>query len=390
MIRIRQLLDILGTVLVLLACLSVLYNWDPTRIYVKRLKASDQYLYDTVRPELRDVDAAQFISIQNNVDAITARKRLAEVIWGEAGLPLDDLPDQISDDVRNIPMLSSTCATLEYDYTALRLRCQLDRYQNWSNLAGIDELITAVGPLYKPSIAYFRPKTFNGTLIVYQHGYAGTYHAMDRYLKILINQGYAVLASNHVGYGDIYCHAPADLSVWCQVGWGKADVPLPMRVHFSPLVTAINYGLAQGSVDRVAMIGFSAGGWLTSVMAAVDTRITNSYTVAAFMPPYLQRDNEQPPNQRYKPLFKAASMLDQFVLGASGIKRRQVQIFNKFDRCCYSGERGLLYEKAVQDAVSAAASGSFHVVIDETHARHKVSRWAFEWIVVDLEATHDK
>ena len=98
--NIRKAFDILGAALVLLTCLSVLYNWDPTRIYVKRFKAADQYLYDDIRPELRDVDPASFITIRNDADAQAARKRLIDVIWGEPGSPLDSLPDQVSLDVK--------------------------------------------------------------------------------------------------------------------------------------------------------------------------------------------------------------------------------------------------------------------------------------------------
>ena len=87
-------------------------------------------------------------------------------------------------------------------------------------------------------------------------------------------------------------------------------------------------------------------------------------------------------------MFEAASILDQFILGASdagnGPARRQVQFFNKFDRCCYAGERALIYEQAVAGSVGAMESGSFDVVIDETHPRHKLSRWVFNKILADL------
>ncbi len=389
MAGVRMALDIFGVLFVLAAFLSVLYYWDPTRAYYKRFKASDEFLYETIDPRFLAEDPDSFITIRGQSDKIDTRAKLTRVIWGEAGIPLEAGPDEIVRDIHLAENLPSDCPAREFAYTHLRLECQVMKYAGWSNLSGIDELRTTVGPDYTASMAFFRPRVSNGVLVVYQHGYAGTYHAKHRYLEELIDKGYAVLAANHIGYGDNYCYEPTAKKVWCDVGWGKFGVPLPLRVHFSPLVKAINYGLRQENMKRVAMIGFSAGGWLTSVLAAVDPRIVRSYPVAGFMPRFLQRDGERPPNQLYQPLFDAAGMLDQFVLGASGAGRRQVQFFNKYDRCCYGGSRGLIYKSAVAASVNKLGEGSFDVIIDETHARHKISRWTFDKILSDLNQITD-
>lgn len=237
------------------------------------------------------------------------------------------------------------------------MKCQLDRYSDWEALAGIDELQVEISPVYIASVAYFRPKSHNGTLVVFQNGYASNYHHQFRHIEKLIGEGCTVSALNHPGYGDNFCQVNTERDKWCRVGWGRYEVPLRMHVHFSPVVVAINHGLKEGRFNHVAMIGFSAGGWLTSVMAAIDHRLELSIPVAGFMPPYLQREGEQPPNQTYKQLFEAASMQDQFVMGAVGKNRRQVQMFNKYDRCCYIGERATLYENGIKDAVHAGGGG---------------------------------
>jgi len=61
-----------------------------------------------------------------------------------------------------------------------------------------------------------------------------------------------------------------------------------------------------------------------------------------------------------------------------------LQVFNRFDRCCYSNTKGKLYEKAVKDAARLAGGGQFDVLIDETHARHKISDYAMETILKDM------
>lgn len=380
--------DVLGVLLVIAAWLSVLYYWDPTRVLVKRLKADSPYTYDELRPEHVDINPGRFMVVADSAGANDARERLAQVIWGQPAAPRDLLPTTVRKDLLTERPATDDCAELEFqkNETLQRLKCQLHRYENWPGLAGIDELMVEVGPLYKASVAYFRPKSANGVLVLYQNGYASTYHHQFRHIERLINAGFTVAAANHTGYGDNYCPKGSPLLAWCDVGWGAYDVPLPMRVHFSPLVAAINHGIRESGFEDIAMIGLSAGGWLTSVMAAVDRRIVLSYPVAGFMPPYLQEEGEQPPNQTYEPLFAAASMLDQFVLAADAPGRRQLQIFNRYDRCCYGNIRAQLYEPAVKQRVRDVNGGAFDVRIDETHARHKISRWALDQIIRDILA----
>ena len=211
----------------------------------------------------------------------------------------------------------------------------------------------------------------------------GTYHAQYRHIQRLVAAGFTVAAANLPKYGDNQCEGP-EKSSWCAVAEGVFSVPHPMKVFFSPLAEAINFALSQGRISHAAMIGLSGGAWITAVMSAVDTRIGRSYPVAGVMPFYMRRDKEWPANQVYPPLMETAGMLDLFVLGGSGAGRRQVQFFNRYDRCCYNGLRPLVYEEDVQEAVRESGGGAFDVVIDETHARHKVSRWAFRRIVEDL------
>ncbi len=76
--------------------------------------------------------------------------------------------------------------------------------------------------------------------------------------------------------------------------------------------------------------------------------------------------------------------MDMYVLAAVGPGRRFTQIFNRFDRCCFANTLGRLYEPAVKKAVKDVnGGGAFNVVIDETHADHKVSKWTIEKIFND-------
>ena len=162
-----------------------------------------------------------------------------------------------------------------------------------------------------------------------------------------------------------------------------------MRVLFSPIMASIGHGLDSGDVNRVTMIGFSAGSWLTVVASAIDPRIKNSYTIGGVMPRFLQETEEIAPNQLYRPYQQIGSLLDQFILGADLPGRRQVQFFNRYDRCCNRNTRALLYRIHVANAVHNVGGGFFDVRIDETHPRHKISRWTLEAILDDLKQGKD-
>lgn len=383
-LTLRNAFDILGVGLVLAAVFIALYYWDPSRAYLKQALTSDEYLYDKVEPALLAQDPAAYIHVRD-ADAVSRiRDRAIDVIWGMDGLPEEGLPDEVIRDLDKRASVPQECQERRFTKYSLTLSCEVGNYAGWDNLAGIDDLKIAVGQAYIGSVGYFRPRRANGVLVIYQHGFAGTYHAQYRYLKRLIAEGYTVAATNVPWYGDNICRTEEARS-WCDVSAGVFDVPLPLRVYFTPLAKTINFALRDGRVRHVAIVGFSGGAWIASVMAAVDTRIGRSYPVAGVIPFYMRRAKEWPPNQFYAPLMEAASMLDLFILGGSGPGRRQIQFFNRFDRCCYNGPRPLQYEDAVQTAVQITGDGAFDVVLDETHARHKISRWAFERILKDLQ-----
>ena len=124
--------------------------------------------------------------------------------------------------------------------------------------------------------------------------------------------------------------------------------------------------------------------------AALEPRIERSYPIAGVYPNYMRRGQEIMPDgpPSYPPMIEIANHLELFVLGSTGVSRRQVQFFNRFDRCCFNGLRSELYTQAVRDAVAATPEGgAFDVVIDETHADHRISRFAAQSIIGDLMRT---
>jgi hypothetical protein len=71
-------------------------------------------------------------------------------------------------------------------------------------------------------------------------------------------------------------------------------------------------------------------------------------------------------------------------MGATGKNRRQIQILNEFDACCFSGTGYTTYEDLVTDRVIKLHEGSFDVFLDSSHEQHMISDVALELILKDL------
>ena len=351
------------------AFLTFLYYWDPTRLVWKRWMASSPTLYEEVDPRLLAVDPADFITVRSEEALARTRQALIQAIWGRADLPPFPGPATI-ERVYPAPSNAASCPLLQ-DKLARRLDCNLDLYRDTANLAAIDRLAFRITDQYVSIAGHFIPRSGNGKVVIYQHGYAGTYHDQWRHIARLVAEGYAVLALNLPAYGENAIPAAV---------MDEADP----RIFIDPALAAAHYATERLHYRAVAMLGLSAGAWVTVMAAAVEPEIIQSYAVAGVLPVYLRREKETAPPQLDSRLLQAADYLDIYVLGTSGVGRSQMQIFNRFDRCCFAGPRGLVYEEAVQEAVAATGAGRFQVILDETHARHKISAFAMDHILTDL------
>lgn len=341
-------------------------GYAPARIAWKRWRAPDKYTYDEIDPRFRQTDPRSLITVRTREAADERRAALIAAIFGAQGYPAERRPDRVEANV-TMPELG-----------------RID------SLAGIDRLTVDLGHgVTKPSYL-MRPARANGTLVLYQHGYAGTFIQVRQHIKAMLDQGYTVLAMNLLSYDAGTWPAQMNLP---GRGWYRVaphDLPTffehPMRFWFEPAAAALNHAFATGGFQHVYMLGFSMGGWTTQVMAAMTPLIERSYSVAGGYSLYLrsQERNETPPPVLYGRLAQAADYLDMYVLAADRPGRRQLQIFNRYDRCCYRNTKALLYRDATREAIGEIGGGSFDVIIDETHADHKISDHAMALILADM------
>lgn len=374
----RVFFKILGCFFLIASVVSFLYYWDSSRIYFMSLKSKNSFAFGDLPKEITDFNLAATLHLQSSDQVSDARDALQQAILGYSDLSRAQIDAQAIIYASGGRYNSADCDL--FHPSANLTFCEISHYSQWDALQAIERLDIVMAPNYIPKVFVFYPAKTNGKLVLYHHGYAGTFNDQHVLIRRLVEAGYSVAAFNMTGYGDNILNRP---SPWIEAINGDfAAIDHPLRVFFHPIIATMNYLQETHGFKHIAMMGVSAGGWATAVTAALDPRIVKSYPVAGVLPIGLRHgDKERAAPQYYPPMLAAASYLDMFVLASDRPGRSQMQFFNRYDRCCFNNVRGKLYEKIV----ASHAEGGFSVLIDETHARHKISSWAFDHILQDMQ-----
>ncbi|WP_327588911.1 hypothetical protein OHA25_19185 [Nonomuraea sp. NBC_00507] len=179
-----------------------------------------------------------------------------------------------------------------------------------------------------------------------------------------------------------------------------------MKYFLEPVAVCLNYLKSKYIVhgfprySEYDMIGLSGGGWTTTVYSAIDSRIRSSFPIAGSIPLYLRGNGAATGDreQTYSDFYKISGYLDLYILGSAGSGRKQVQILNRRDNCCFGADQhdatraGSTYDQSVRDYESrvqktVAALGfadAFRLHIDETAPSHTISRHAIKIILCEL------
>jgi hypothetical protein len=306
------------------------------------------------------------ISIKTESDLSQLRLRLIRFIWGQDHLP-DRMPDNAS------PAESPTA--------------------NVPNLEKVQSITIAMEAGQQTVAYHYIPRNRNRRLVVVHQGHVCETGAagVGDVIRDLVRSGYEVLAMNmpRCRTGD----CSADCTTAHNEMFASIHVPQgsPLKFFLEPIVVSLNYLQTHGSdgsgyVD-LNMVGLSGGGWTTTVYAAIDPRITLSFPVAGTLPLYLRSGGSVGDVEQTLPdFYRLAGYLDLYVLGSSGAGRRQVQILNERDDCCFGmaqhktpasyKEDLKSYERLVQQKLARLGAGAFKLEIDSIAPNHMISRHA--------------
>lgn len=343
---------------------------DVARRFVHRLPTKWQSPFETIEPELADLDASSLIRVKDGAHVEPLRAQLISCIFKDHALPAH-LPAATADAAHD-PWIQGR---LRYA-SATRLTIEMEH--------GV------------ASHAYLlRPREEKGVVVVHHEG-----HDLDpmpgfQSIQTFLDAGFPVLAlwmplcePNPQPVTDVPGIGPWRLRGHDHFRFLESPAFSPLKFFIEPVVVALNYAEELG-YERFAMVGVSGGAWTTTVTAALDSRIARSYPVGGGVP--LAYWNEPDGNfgdyeAHHPELFRIADYIDMYVLGAFGKGRRQLLIMNKYDPSCFSGSHPRLYGDAVRERVAQLGAGSFDLLLDDTHSQHALSAHARGLVFQELEA----
>ena len=302
---------------------------------------------------------------RNNVDSL--RKELIKIIFGYPYLP-ESQPDTI-------------------------YRITDKNYDDFENLDYIEQF--EITQRYKiQSIGYiFHPKKPNNRLMLYHQGHRGYFIIGKKALKQFIKEGFIIYAFSMPLTGknnNPIVKIDKIGTLRLRPHEHLMYLENPIQYFIRPVITMINYSLDK-KFDDLTMVGFSGGGWTTTLVAAMDSRINYSFPISGTLPLFIRLSYgylKGGAEELYEKLYKKVNYLDMYILGSVGANRFQVQMLTKLDRCCFDGTYYKYYFPTIKSAVDKFDHGKFDVFIDSTHRDHKISKTTIMKISEIINSTH--
>ncbi|PPR76046.1 MAG: hypothetical protein CFH01_01990 [Alphaproteobacteria bacterium MarineAlpha2_Bin1] len=346
------------------------YNYlrDEIRVFrTEYLRPSQKYRFTELHPEFANVDVNSIIRVIDIQSSNISRRKLLDVIWNNANDRHKLLPNNyvnISENANHF----------------------IKKIDKDNLIKQIEEIQFVSKDSFFSKSYHFIPKKQNGSLILFHSGNTGSFLKYMKSIKIFLEEGYDVLA-----FSMWIIDKQPEISV---NGSGVIKfrdhsflkfISEPLRIYFDPVVAGLNYLTKNNDYEKIIAVGFSGGGWVITVLSAFDQRIKLSYPIAGSYPLYLRRFRDWSTWQEtFPPLLKAANYLDLYLMSSEGQERRQVQILNKYDGCCYSGIGWTTYASIIRDISKNLGGNGWDIFIDDSHADHKISNDAIEFILNDI------
>jgi hypothetical protein len=325
---------------------------------------------------VNQADIDSLIKIDNKSDIDQKRNFLTEFFWNVESTTFKRIP------AGYIPV-----PEVESDISD-------SRYSDFQNLKRIDRL-TVEMEYDINSISYlFIPEKSNEKLILYHQGHGGDFILGKDTIQFFLNRNFTVLAStmplvgmNNQPVVEMDGLGQIKLISHDQLRLLEANNFNPMKIFLDPIRINLNFIEMEYDFKQYSMIGLSGGGWTTVIYSAIDERISDSFSVAGSMPFYLRVNDRDIGDyeQTNIDLYQNVNYLELYVLSAYGEGRKHIQIFNKNDPCCFSGNGYETYEFIIKDKISQLGNGDFQVFVDDTHNEHKISDTSLEYIIKNID-----
>ncbi|MDB3956845.1 hypothetical protein N9385_04115 [Candidatus Nitrosopelagicus sp.] len=311
------------------------------------------------------IDLEKFVNFKNQNDIIEKQKYMINFIWNE-----DELP-------KNYP------EKIEKNFID-------NRFEDLRNLESIEKITVSMEHNVKSIVYIFLAEESNQKLIIYHQGHLGGFINGKNTIQRFLDNGFSVaafsmplLGMNNQPVVDLKNIGSVKLLKHNQFILLDTENFSSMKFFFSPINQTLNHLFKNHSFDEFHMIGISGGGWATSVYPALDSRITKSFSVAGSIPLSLRDEIKDTGDYEHfnSEFYTKANYLELYIMNSFGNERELIQIFNKFDPCCFSNIEDYTYAKQINQILSEIGTGSFKIIIDDTHHEHKISNYIIDLII---------
>jgi len=338
--------------------------------YVKTITLNEKNEFKVNDDVYYEDDVGRLIHIDTVDDIGKLKNKLIDFIWRYNGFPDSKLPDSVEKNILN-PV-----------------------YVDFINLKQIDQI--NVNMEYGVnSIAYlFIPESSNNNLIIYHEGHAAEgFESGKDTIEFFLKRGYTVMAfsmpltgMNNEPIVDLPNLGKFKIKSHTHLRFLDTPDFSPIKFFMEPIAVSLNYLDENYNFSSYNMIGLSGGGWTITLYSAIDDRIAQTYSIAGSVPIYLRTIdlNFGDYEQWHPELYQIANYLDLYIMSSYGEDKKFIQIFNKYDTCCFPGEFYKTYETEVKEVLSKLNSNNFDIFLDDTHRTHKISDKALEIIIQSI------
>ena len=315
-------------------------------------------------------DVGALIRIQTESDIEEKRNDIIKYLWGSDGLP-KHFPAKIDENFKD------------------------SRYDHLPNLKQIDKLTVKMEYDMESIIYLYEPESKNGNLVIYHEGHNGDWDRETKTIQHFLSKGYVVLAAAMplLGFNanpivDFPDFGKIKLEFHNQLHLLETNEFHPLKFYFEPIVVALNHTIKKFNIKKTYMIGLSGGGWTTIVYPAIDTRISHGYSVAGANPIFLRLDQTDYFDYEHTvpEFYRLANYEELYVMSSFGDGRKLVQIYNKWDTCCFSNDLYKIYEKTIKQKLKTLGKGNFENYLDDTYRGHEVSKYGLKIISDSIES----